>query len=103
MEVRLEAANEDTSYKFYTRLYRGSAEIEQLIDKAESDDNSHMTKAAFLFQSAICTYAGFYTAMHTSMELTGHRGILALETRNKIHIFVVNGGYSPETTQKVKK
>ena len=103
MEVRLEAANEDTSYKFDTRLYRGAAEIEQLIDKAESNDNSRMTKAAFLFRSAIRTYAGFYTAMHTSMELTGRRGILALEARNKIHIFVVNGGYSEETTKKVKK
>jgi hypothetical protein len=56
-----------------------------------------MTKQAFLFQSTIRMYTGFFTAMHTSMELTGRRGIRVLSYRQKVYDLVVNGGYLPAT------
>ena len=41
--------------------------------------------------------------MHSSMELTGQRGIRMLGFREKVYKLVVNGGYSDSTKARVKK
>ena len=43
-----------------------------------------MTKQAFLVRSTIKLYDGFYTKIHSSMELTGQRETQMLGFREKL-------------------
>ena len=76
-------------------------ELDTLVEGSENNDNTRMTKQAFLFRSAVRLYAGFFTKMHSSMELTGRRGIRMLGFREKVYKLVVNGGYSDSTKARV--
>ena len=78
-------------------------ELDKLVEGSENNDNTRMTKQAFLFRSAVRLYAGFFTKMHSSMELTGRRGIRMLGFREKVYELVVNGGYSDLTIARVTK
>lgn len=102
-ETLLELENErdqhnlESEYEFNVCLIRGAKEFEKAINESENNSNTRMTKQAFLFRSAVRMYAGFFTAMHSSMELSGRRGIRVLDHRQKVYDLVVNGGYSPAT------
>ena len=50
-------------------------ELDKLVEGIENNDNTRMTKQAFFLKAAIRLYAGFFTKIHSSMELRGQRGI----------------------------
>jgi hypothetical protein len=101
LESERDATNLESEFEFNVCLIRGAKEFEKTINESENNNNTRMTKQAFLFRSAIRMYAGFFTAMHTSMELSGRRGIRVLTYRQQVYDLVVNGGYLPATKSLV--